>query len=123
MFLVWEALCRLFNVPEFVLPLPTQIFDVLITRWDALLPHASQTLMTTVIGFVGGVIVGTLIGIAIGSSRLVYEAMYPLLVGFYSIPKVAVVPILVLWFGIGFAGGALAACILVLAILTIRSAL
>jgi NitT/TauT family transport system permease protein len=101
MFLVWEVLCRLFNVPEFVLPLPSQIFEVLITRWEALLPHTTQTLMTTVIGFVGGVIVGTLIGIAIGSSRLVYEAMYPLLVGFYSIPKVAVVPILVLWFGSG----------------------
>jgi len=54
-----------------------------------------------VIGFVGGVIAGTLIGIAIGSSKLVYDAMYPLLVGFYSIPKVAVVPILVVWFGSG----------------------
>jgi NitT/TauT family transport system permease protein len=101
MFLAWETLCRLFNVPEFVLPLPSQIFAVLFKRWDALLPHATQTLMTTVIGFIGGVIAGTLIGIAIGSSRLVYDAMYPLLVGFYSIPKVAVVPILVVWFGSG----------------------
>jgi NitT/TauT family transport system permease protein len=101
MFLVWEALCRLFRVPEFVLPLPSQIFAVLFQRWDALLPHATQTLMTTVVGFIGGVIAGTLIGIAIGSSRLVYDAMYPLLVGFYSIPKVAVVPILVVWFGSG----------------------
>jgi NitT/TauT family transport system permease protein len=101
MFLAWEALCRLFNVPEFVLPLPSQIFAVLFKRWDALLPHATQTLMTTVVGFIGGVIAGTLIGIAIGSSRLVYDAMYPLLVGFYSIPKVAVVPILVVWFGSG----------------------
>ncbi len=101
MFLVWEALCRLFGVKEFVLPLPSQIFTVLVNRWDALLPHATQTLMTTVVGFIGGVIAGTLIGIAIGSSRLVYDAMYPLLVGFYSIPKVAVVPILVIWFGSG----------------------
>jgi len=101
MFTVWEILCRLFQVPEFVLPLPSQIIAVLVKRWDALLPHATQTLMTTVIGFIGGVIVGTLLGIAIGSSRLVYDAMYPLLVGFYSIPKVAVVPILVIWFGSG----------------------
>ena len=101
MFVLWEGLCRAFSVPEFVLPLPSQIFAVLVKRWDALLPHASQTLMTTVIGFVGGVIAGTLIGIAIGSSKLVYDAMYPLLVGFYSIPKVAVVPILVVWFGSG----------------------
>ena len=101
MFVLWELLCRLFSVKEFVLPLPSQVFKVLVTRWDALLPHATQTLMTTVIGFIGGVIAGTLIGIAIGSSRLVYDAMYPLLVGFYSIPKVAVVPILVIWFGSG----------------------
>jgi NitT/TauT family transport system permease protein len=101
MFVVWEVLCRAFNVKEFVLPLPSQVFAVMAKRWDALLPHATQTLMTTVIGFVGGVIAGTLIGIAIGSSRLVYDAMYPLLVGFYSIPKVAVVPILVIWFGSG----------------------
>ncbi len=101
MFVMWELLCRLFGVKEFVLPLPSQIFAVLVKRWDALLPHATQTLMTTVIGFIGGVIVGTLLGIAIGSSRLVYDAMYPLLVGFYSIPKVAVVPILVIWFGSG----------------------
>ena len=85
--------------PRVRAPPPSQIFAVLFKRWDALLPHATQTLMTTVIGFIGGVIAGTLIGIAIGSSRLVYDAMYPLLVGFYSIPKVAVVPILVVWFG------------------------
>ena len=101
LFVVWEAGCRLFHVPDIVLPLPSQVFKVLIERWDALLPHATQTLMTTLIGFVGGVVAGTLIGIAIGSSRLVYDAVYPLLVGFYSIPKVAIVPILVIWFGSG----------------------
>ena len=45
------------------------------------------------------VLVGILLGVAIGSSKLVYDAVYPLLVGFYSIPKVAVVPIFVVWFG------------------------
>lgn len=101
MFVVWELLCRAFSISDLVLPAPSQVFKVLVTRWDALLPHATQTMMTTVVGFVLGVIAGTLIGIAIGSSRLVYDAMYPLLVGFYSIPKVAVVPILVIWFGSG----------------------
>ena len=42
-----------------------------------------------------------LIGIAVGSSRLVYRGFYPMLVGFNSIPKVAIVPVLVIWFGIG----------------------
>jgi len=45
--------------------------------------------------------VGIMIGMLIGSSRFAYKVAFPLLVGFSSIPKVAVVPILVLWFGAG----------------------
>ena len=60
------------------------------------------TLMTTSIGFAGGVVVGVrAFGVLIGSSRLAYEALYPTLVGFSTIPKVALVPIFVLWFGAG----------------------
>jgi NitT/TauT family transport system permease protein len=47
------------------------------------------------------VAVGLLAGIAVGSSTLVYDSFYPALIGFNSIPKVAVVPILVIWFGVG----------------------
>src|SRR5262249_55110333 len=57
--------------------------------------------MTTAIGFLLAVVVGLLAGIAVGSSTLVYDSFYPALIGFNSIPKVAVVPILVIWFGIG----------------------
>jgi NitT/TauT family transport system permease protein len=53
------------------------------------------------VGFAGAIVVGVLLGSLIGSSRLAYEAFYPVLVGFSSIPKVAVVPIFVLWFGVG----------------------
>jgi NitT/TauT family transport system permease protein len=74
---------------------------VLIDRWPALMPHAVQTLYTTLVGFALGVSAGILIGMLIGSSRLAYNVAFPLLVGFSSIPKVAVVPIFVLWFGAG----------------------
>jgi NitT/TauT family transport system permease protein len=47
------------------------------------------------------VIVGTLLGFLIGSSRFLYNALYPLMVGFNAIPKAAFVPVLVVWFGIG----------------------
>ncbi len=57
--------------------------------------------MTTVIGFAIAIVFGVLAGVAIGSSTLVYDGFYPALIGFNSIPKVAVVPILVIWFGIG----------------------
>jgi NitT/TauT family transport system permease protein len=53
------------------------------------------------IGFAIGVVVGLALGVAIGTSRFVYKGFYPLLVAFNAIPKVAFVPILVVWFGIG----------------------
>jgi NitT/TauT family transport system permease protein len=100
-FVVWELACLLFGISEFVLPRPSQIVMVLIDRWPALMPHAVQTLYTTLVGFALGVSAGILIGMLIGSSRLAYNVAFPLLVGFSSIPKVAVVPIFVLWFGAG----------------------
>src|SRR5262245_30652270 len=65
--------------------------------------------MTTAIGFLLAVVVGLLAGIAVGSSTLVYDSFYPALIGFNSIPKVAVVPILVIWFGIGTIPGIITA--------------
>jgi NitT/TauT family transport system permease protein len=100
-FVVWEIACLVFGISEFVLPRPTQIIFTLVDRWPALMPHAVQTLYTTLVGFALGVSAGVLIGMLIGSSRLAYNVAFPLLVGFSSIPKVAVVPIFVLWFGSG----------------------
>lgn len=100
-FVVWELLCVLFNVSDLVLPRPSQILVTLWQRAPALWPHTLQTLYTTLVGFAFGIVIGILLGMLIGSSRLAYDVAYPLLVGFASIPKVAVVPILVLWFGAG----------------------
>jgi NitT/TauT family transport system permease protein len=52
-------------------------------------------------GFGMAIVAGVLLGVAIGSSTLVYKGLYPLLIAFNSIPKVAVVPVLIIWFGIG----------------------
>jgi NitT/TauT family transport system permease protein len=101
LFVLWEAGCALFNVPEFILPRPTRIAAATIEYRDAIWFHASHTLLMTLAGFFLSVVFGLALGIAVGSSRLVYRGLYPLLVGFNSIPKVAIVPVLVIWFGIG----------------------
>jgi NitT/TauT family transport system permease protein len=111
-FVGWEALCLIFNVSDIVLPRPSQILITLWTRFPAIWPHAVQTLYTTLVGFALGIIIGVLLGILIGSSRLAYDVAYPLLVGFSSIPKVAVVPIFVLWFGAGTVPAVLTAMIM-----------
>jgi NitT/TauT family transport system permease protein len=100
-FVLWEVICLAFNVSDLILPRPSQIAHVLIEKMPLLWPHAMQTLYTTFVGFVLGVVAGILIGVAIGSSKLAYDVTYPLLVGFSSIPKVAVVPLFVVWFGAG----------------------
>jgi NitT/TauT family transport system permease protein len=101
LFLIWEAVVRLFSIEPFVLPAPSAIFAAgWQWRWP-ILDSAWQTLMTTTVGFLIAVVFGVLAGIAIGSSTLVYDGFYPALIGFNTIPKVAVIPILVIWFGVG----------------------
>ena len=111
-FVLWEALCWLFNVSDIIVPKPSQIIVTLWQRGPALWPHTLQTLYTTLVGFGFGIFIGIALGVLIGSSRLAYDVAYPLLVGFASIPKVAVVPIFVLWFGSGTVPAVLTAMIM-----------
>ena len=98
---VWEAICRLFNVSSFIFPMPSAIAASLVEFAGPIAGHAWKTFWTTMAGFAIGVFVGLSLGFIIGSSRFIYNALYPLLVAFNSIPKAAFVPILVVWFGIG----------------------
>jgi len=101
LFLVWEFACVALTIPEFVLPRPSVVLTVLVNTAGPIWFHASHTLFTTVVGFGLAVVGGLLLGVAVGSSPLVYNGLYPVLIGFNSIPKVALVPVLVVWFGIG----------------------
>jgi len=99
--LVWEVVCRAFHVSDFIFPAPSGIVASLRQYAGPITGHALQTFWSTMAGFVLGVTVGVLLGFLVGSSRLMYNALYPLMVGFNSIPKSAFVPILLVWFGIG----------------------
>jgi NitT/TauT family transport system permease protein len=98
---IWEVSVALFKIPRFVLPAPTEIIAAMWKWRDPLISNAAQTLFTTGVGFGFAIVVGLLLGAAIGSSPLVYRAFYPVLIAFNSIPKVVVAPILIIWFGIG----------------------
>lgn len=101
MFVVWEIVVRFFGVPQFILPAPTRIFEAIMQYWPAIWKNSLQTLYTTTLGFILAVVGGLGLGLLVGWSRFIYAGLYPLMVGFNAIPKVAVVPILVIWFGIG----------------------
>ena len=95
-FVVWELSCIAFGIRDIVLPRPSQILFTLWQRMPAIWPHALQTLYSTLVGFALGILAGVFLGTLVGSSKLAYDVAYPLLIGFSSIPKVAVVPIFVL---------------------------
>jgi NitT/TauT family transport system permease protein len=100
-FMIWEIVVRAFDIPQFVLPAPSAILSAGWKFRVGILDNSLQTLMTTLIGFALAVAFGLVTGVMIGSSSLLYDAFYPVLIGFNAIPKVAIVPLLVIWFGIG----------------------
>ncbi len=99
--LLWQIICSAFNVSEFIFPSPWAIGTQLVAFGDVIAAHAWRTYWVTMAGFGIAIVVGVLLGFVIGSSRLAYAAVYPLMTAFNALPKAAFVPILVVWFGIG----------------------
>lgn len=102
LFVIWEAAVWIFRIPTFFLPPPSAIAMAFCEFSGPIARNSWITLQTTMIGFGLAVGFGLLLGLLVGWSRAIYAGLYPLMIGFNAIPKVALVPILVLWFGIGF---------------------
>ena len=97
--LIWQGLCSALHVSEFIFPSPWRIAEQTVEYRDVIAAHAWRTYWVTMVGFGIAIVVGTLLGFVIGSSRLAYAAVYPLMTAFNALPKAAFVPILVVWFG------------------------
>jgi NitT/TauT family transport system permease protein len=98
---LWQAICSAFHVSEFIFPSPARIAEQIVEFRGEILKHAWRTFWVTLLGFGLSIVVGVLLGFLIGSSRLAYSAVYPLMTAFNALPKAAFVPILVVWLGIG----------------------
>ena len=107
--LLWQLIVVAFDIADFIFPSPLQIALQFIEFKGALIEAAWKTFWVTMLGFGLSIVVGVMLGFLIGSSRLAYTALYPLMVAFNAVPKAAVVPILVVWFGIGLGPGILTA--------------
>ena len=106
---LWQGVCVLFAIPEFIFPAPTQIAQAMGEFSGPIAEAAWKTFWVTMVGFGISIVVGVLLGFLVGSSRLACAAVYPLLVAFNAVPKAAIVPILIVWFGIGVGPGILTA--------------
>ncbi len=101
LFILWEVICRALRVPLTILPAPSDVFGALWQYRKPIAENSFVTLWTTLAGFLIATAFGLVLGVAVGWNRALYAGIYPVLIGFNSIPKVAVVPVLILWFGLG----------------------
>jgi len=99
--LLWELGVRLGGVPEVILPAPTRILAIVLDKRDILLRHAWPTILESAGGFVLSSLLGIGLAILLSYSRLAREALYPNLVFFQLIPKIALAPLFIIWLGIG----------------------
>ena len=99
--LLWQVICAGFGVSDFIFPSPLRIWEQFWEFKAIIAGHAWRTYWVTMAGFGLAIVVGVLMGFVIGSSRIAYAAIYPLMTAFNALPKAAFVPILVVWFGIG----------------------
>lgn len=99
----WELICKFWNVSVLIVPPPSQI---LVALWKetvdgTLLYNLGITLIETGIGFVVAAILGVGLGAIIAEVEWFKKAVYPYIIAFQTVPKIAVAPLLVLWFGFG----------------------
>ena len=98
---LWQFTVRFFNVPDIILPSPTDIADYLMRRGSLFILHLWPTLLQTVWGFALAVAAGVALAVIVALTEFGRRAVMPLLVVAQIIPKIAVAPVFMLWFGLG----------------------
>jgi NitT/TauT family transport system permease protein len=98
---VWALACWIASIPTVVLPSPDKVLQAMVTRGDLLFGESLVTLKETLLGFVLALAVGLPLAVAVANSRPLNLMFYPLLIALQSVPKVALAPIVLVWFGTG----------------------
>lgn len=105
--ILWQVSVTAFAIPRFILPSPVSVAQAL---WAGLtapasmggfLPHIGITFGEAMFGFVAGSIAGIGIGFSLSTWPLAERTLLPFIVGFQSLPKVAIAPLFLVWFGFG----------------------
>ncbi|MGE5770517.1 MAG: ABC transporter permease [Hyphomicrobiales bacterium] len=99
--MIWQLYTDLFGINRIVLPSPTDILWASAANWHVLLRECWPTFLESVLGFVLAVVIGIPFAVCVANSRVLNLTLYPILIATQSIPKVAVAPIILVWFGLG----------------------
>lgn len=101
--IAWELIVRVFDIPLYLVPAPSDVWGSLVNDWGVLLSNLWPTTVESVLGFVLGNLFAVLLAILFVYSRRVEEALFPLAIVLRTIPIVAIAPVLVLMLGTGYA--------------------
>lgn len=97
----WQAYVTIWQVPSVILPSPISIAEYIVARYDILLMHAVPTTLESAAGFLLALLLGVAIAILITYSDMARQALYPNLIFFQLIPKIALAPLFIIWLGVG----------------------
>lgn len=98
---IWQAYAVVFHVSTIVLPTPTEILQASLQYHDLLLQETWPTFIESVCGFAIALVLGIPMAVCVANSRVLNLSLYPILIATQSVPKVAVAPIILVWFGLG----------------------
>lgn len=102
LFVVWEGLVWLLAPPVYILPAPSDVWAGFMSQPGRMLVNAWITVRIIVVGYAIAILVSIPLALLIAFSRFVQTTLYPLLVVFQIIPKIAIAPLFIVWFGFGF---------------------
>jgi NitT/TauT family transport system permease protein len=98
---VWEVLCRALDVKTYLLPTPSRIWEELVRQGPSLVEHTWITTYEMLLGFILAAVVGILLAVFIVSSPVFDRSIMPVLIFSQTIPKIAIAPLFIVWFGFG----------------------
>jgi NitT/TauT family transport system permease protein len=98
---IWELVVVAFSIPQFTLPTPVSVASTLVRSTGSISADIAVTVEETLVGFAAAIVVGIPLAVAIASSRLVERLVYPMLVTSNAVPKIALAPVFIAWFGLG----------------------
>ncbi len=98
---LWELVCRLIQVPSYLLPAPSEVVGRLVAERQVLAYHTFITVVETIFGFGLAVVVGVTAAILVTTSERIRDVVMPLIVVTQLIPKVAIAPLILIWCGYG----------------------
>ncbi|KGX86270.1 ABC transporter permease [Pontibacillus marinus] len=101
LFVIWEVATRVFEIPAWLIPSPSQVVDEGISGWSVYEHHLYSTILLTLIGFIIGTSFGILVAICLHLIPTVRNMFYPLIIFSQNIPIIVLAPLLVIWFGFG----------------------